>query len=215
MASVSHLSRGANLRISRALNTPPAFPMKHSSMLFRIPSQTPYWYLGFILFIGPVVICLANTLFSKRDKLFLYRLLAVQPLKCPSCFPVNNVVIIFTSFELPIWILTHLCARMNWFVELLLFPPYTRVVAADILILLRHNLGVVVEVVEVHQHLSREPNALNFVCRKTCLLSRLSAPSLSFALWASIGPPTAFRRNGPSVSWVSLLGPTGVMTHPG
>ena len=29
-----------------------------------------------------------------------------------------------------------------------------------------------------------------------------------------IGPPTASRRNGPSVPWVSLPGPTGVMTHP-
>ena len=32
---------------------------------------------------------------------------------------------------------------------------------------------------------------------------------------ALFGPPTAFRRNGPSVPWVSLPGPTGVMTHPG
>ena len=44
-----------------------------------------------------------------------------------------------------------------------MFPPKTRLVVADILFLLRHNLGVVVEVVEVLQHLSREPNALNFV----------------------------------------------------
>ena len=44
-----------------------------------------------------------------------------------------------------------------------LFPPYTRLVVADILFLLRHNLSVVVEVVEALQHLSREPNALNFV----------------------------------------------------
>ena len=44
-----------------------------------------------------------------------------------------------------------------------LFLLYTRLVVADILFLLRHNLGVVVEVVEVLQHLSREPNALKFV----------------------------------------------------
>ena len=44
-----------------------------------------------------------------------------------------------------------------------LFPPYTRLVVADIIFLLRHNLGIAVEVVEVLQHLSREPNALNFV----------------------------------------------------
>ena len=52
------------------------------------------------------------------------------------------------------------------------------------------------------------------VCRKTCLLSRLSAPSLcvtSSPFGALIGPPTAFRRSGPSVLWVSLPGPTGVM----
>ena len=55
------------------------------------------------------------------------------------------------------------------------------------------------------------------VCRKTCLLSRLSAPSLSVTspCGALIGPPTAFRRNGPSVPWVSLPRPTGLMTHPG
>ena len=40
-----------------------------------------------------------------------------------------------------------------------LFPSYTRLEVADILFLLRHNLGVAVEVVEVLQHLSREPNA--------------------------------------------------------
>ena len=55
------------------------------------------------------------------------------------------------------------------------------------------------------------------VCRRTCLLSRHSAPSLCVTspCGALIGPPTAFRRNGPSVQWVSLSGPTGVMTHPG
>ena len=54
-------------------------------------------------------------------------------------------------------------------------------------------------------------------CRKTRLLSRLSAPSLCLTSPCGelIGPPTAFRRNGPSVPWVSLPGPTGVMTHPG
>ena len=36
-----------------------------------------------------------------------------------------------------------------------LFPPYTRLVVADILFSLRHNLGVVVKVVEVLQHSSR------------------------------------------------------------
>ena len=59
--------------------------------------------------------------------------------------------------ELLIRILTHLFARMSWFVEL------TCLVVADIIVLLLHNLGVVVEVVEVLHHLSTEPNALNFV----------------------------------------------------
>ena len=54
---------------------------------------------------------------------------------------------------------------MNWFCRTPLFPPYTRLVVADILFLLRHHLGVVVDVVEVHQDLSREPNALNFCIR--------------------------------------------------
>ena len=55
------------------------------------------------------------------------------------------------------------------------------------------------------------------LCRKTCLLSRFSAPSLCVTspCGALIGPPTAFRRHGPSVPWVSLPGPTGVMTHSG
>ena len=44
-----------------------------------------------------------------------------------------------------------------------LFPEYIRLVVADILFLLRLNLGVVVEVVDVHQHLSGEPDAVNFV----------------------------------------------------
>ena len=41
-ASVWHLSWGSNLRISRALNTPSAFPNKISALLFRIPSQTTF-----------------------------------------------------------------------------------------------------------------------------------------------------------------------------
>ena len=45
-----------------------------------------------------------------------------------------------------------------------LFPPYARLVVADILFLLRHNLGVVVEVVDVLQHLSREPSPVAFLC---------------------------------------------------
>ena len=38
-----------------------AFPMKHSALLFRMPSQIQNLYLGFILFIGSVEICVANT----------------------------------------------------------------------------------------------------------------------------------------------------------
>ena len=70
---------------------------------------------------------------------------------------ITFLVIILISFELLIRILTHLFARMSWFVEL------TCLVVADIIVLLLHNLGVVVEVVEVLHHLSTEPNALNFV----------------------------------------------------
>ena len=54
-----------------------------------------------------------------------------------------------------------------------------------------------------------------FVCRKTCVLCCLGDASLhlDFAICVvGVGPPTAFRRNGPSVPWVSLPGPTGVMT---
>ena len=65
MASLSHLRCGTNLLISRALNTPSAFPIKHSALLFLIPSQVPNLYLGFILFMGYVEICFANT-FSKN-----------------------------------------------------------------------------------------------------------------------------------------------------
>ena len=53
--------------------------------------------------------------------------------------------------------------------------------------------------------------------RRHVLSSRLSAPSLRVTspCGALIGPPTAFRRNGPCVPCVSLQGPTGVMTYPG
>ena len=54
MALLSYLQGGSNLLISRAINTPSAFPMKHSALLFRIPSQMPNFYLGFILFMGSV-----------------------------------------------------------------------------------------------------------------------------------------------------------------
>ena len=52
----------------------------------------------------------------------------------------------------------------------------------------------------------------HFVCRKTCVLCCLGDASLhlDFAIsGVGVGPPTAFRRNGPSVPWVSLPGPTG------
>ena len=56
------------------------------------------------------------------------------------------------------------------------------------------------------------------VCRETCVLCCLGDASLhlDFAICGvGVGPPTAFRRNGHSVPWVSLPRPTGVMTHPG
>ena len=51
---------------------------------------------------------------------------------------------------------------------------------------------------------------LSFVTSQCSVIVR------NFALRGElIGPPTASRRNGPSVPWVSLPEPTGVMTHPG
>ena len=69
----------------------------------------------------------------------------------------------------------------------------------------------------VFQHMFQGLLIVRSVCRRTCLWSRLSAPSMCVTspCGALIGPPTAFRRNGTSVPWVSLPGPTGVMTHPG
>ena len=81
----------------------------------------------------------------------------------PSFFPINKVVIILTSFELLIRILTPFVCSDELVYRAALFLPNACLVVADILVLLLHNLGVVVEVVEVLQLLSREPNALNFV----------------------------------------------------
>ena len=65
-ASLSHLLSSSNLRISRALNTPSAFLMKHSALLcFAFQAKSRTLYLGFILFIGSVEICFANT-FSRN-----------------------------------------------------------------------------------------------------------------------------------------------------
>ena len=58
----------------------------------------------------------------------------------------------------------------GWVYRAALFLPFTRLVVADILFLLRYNLGVVVEVVVSPQHLSREPNALYFVFVQLSLL---------------------------------------------
>ena len=44
-----------------------------------------------------------------------------------------------------------------------LFLRYTCLEVADILVLLLHNLGVVVEVLETLQHLSRDPTSENIV----------------------------------------------------
>ena len=51
----------------------------------------------------------------------------------------------------------------EWVCGAALFLPYTSLVVADILVLLRRNLGVVVKVVEILRHLSREPTAENIV----------------------------------------------------
>ena len=57
-ASVSHQLCGSNLLVSHALNTPSAFSMKHSALLFRIPIQIPNLYLGFLMFVKSVEIAL-------------------------------------------------------------------------------------------------------------------------------------------------------------
>ena len=62
MASLPQLQYGSNLLISRALHTPSASAMKQSALLFRIPSQIPNLYLGFILFMGSVELRFASTL---------------------------------------------------------------------------------------------------------------------------------------------------------
>ena len=54
MVSLSDLLCGSNLLISRALNTPSTFPVRHSTLLFRIPSKIPNLYLGFFLCMGSV-----------------------------------------------------------------------------------------------------------------------------------------------------------------
>ena len=80
MVSLSHLSRGPHLRISLALNTPTAFPIKHSALLPRIPSQTPYLISGVHSvprFCGDSS---CQHLLSKRNKL-LWWLLSVHSLK--------------------------------------------------------------------------------------------------------------------------------------
>ena len=59
-ASLSHLLCGSNLLISRALKTQSAFPMRHSALLLRMPSQIHNLYLGFVLFMGSVEIRFAN-----------------------------------------------------------------------------------------------------------------------------------------------------------
>ena len=66
----------------------------------------------------------------------------------PSCYPINNVVMIFTSFELLIRIFTHFVCSDELVCRAALFPSVSRLVVADIIFLLRHNLGVAVEVVE-------------------------------------------------------------------
>ena len=65
--------------------------------LWRMPPPwTPILPLGILQWWGR----------RRRRKRQVSLLLFLVP--CPSCFPINNVIIIFTSFELPIRILTHI-----------------------------------------------------------------------------------------------------------
>ena len=66
----------------------------------------------------------------------------------------------------------------------------------------------------------RKGYAVQRVCRKTCLLCCLSDVSqrVTSPFGSLIGPPTAFRRNGPSVPWCPCRDPLGddssrVMNH--
>ena len=64
--------------------------------------------------------------------------------------------------------------------------------------------------------------AINDADQTVCSRRNTSRSSCSFGASLSdaspfgrVGPPSASRRNGPSVPWVSLPGHTGVMIHPG
>ena len=61
MGHLSHLLCGPNLRSSRALDAPSAFPMERSALLFLVPGQIPNSCPGFIPPTSPVEICFANT----------------------------------------------------------------------------------------------------------------------------------------------------------
>ena len=69
----------------------------------------------------------------------------------------------------------------------------------------RHALGRLLQHLVVCCLLWSSPLRYH-VCRKTCLLSCLRDASqrVTSPFGALFGPPTAFRRNGPSVPWVSL-----------
>ena len=61
MVFLSHLLCGSILLMSRALNTPTAVPKKHSVLLLLVPNKIPNSFMGFILLMGSVKICLDNT----------------------------------------------------------------------------------------------------------------------------------------------------------
>ena len=75
-ASLSHLLCGSNRLISRALNSPSAFSMKHCALLFRIPSQIQHLWRCALLTLshqvgtnscnGSLPCSLSNGFFSSR-----------------------------------------------------------------------------------------------------------------------------------------------------
>ena len=81
-----------------------------------------------------------------------------------------------------------------------------------------------IEVADVEQtqkivpFITCEISLCQYVCELVFYTSRLWCSRGAALLAAShfgrvVGPPTASRRNGPGVAWVSLSGPT--VTHPG
>ena len=111
---------------------------------------------------------------------------------------------IFLFFQICIWLFRNFFSCLNFFAS-----PLSTISCS---ILARHssvccpiqdNLGRMQCVHTCPKYSVAVKQLLHFVSMSCCLADLL------------IGPPTAFPLLGTSVPWVSLPGPTGVMTHPG